>query len=367
MSRKKKQNITIKLTKKNLIIFSVIFVIIVISLIIIYKNDKFIKVRHILNDTITEATGWDAEKALCGCDERNQDIITVQGTESSESEVTSSETLEDQQTAETERKDDTTSKNKGSKKPDKNKNYEFPLCRKNALQITEKNTKGVLETPEKEDSHQIIYHNGFTLCYREKYEQAEWVCYTLNAEKIQKNVDRNDNFRPDPLVITGSAELSDYKGTGYDRGHLCPSADLTYSFETMDESFVMSNMSPQAAKFNRGMWKDLEHEVRTLTAHYDTLYVVTGPVLEKDEYPVVGKNDVAVPEYYYKAILGVKGNTWSMIGFILPNENCKGTIWDYAVSVDEVERRTNLDFFSQLDDELENSLEKKCPIESWKF
>lgn len=246
------------------------------------------------------------------------------------------------------------------------KNLELPRCKKGALLITEKNTHGVLDTPEKEDSHQIIYHNGFTLCYREKYEQPEWVCYTLDKTKATKNVDRKDNFRSDPLVLTGSAELADYKGTGYDRGHLAPSADLTYSAETMDESFVLSNMSPQAAKFNRGMWKDLEAQVRDFTKNFDMLYIITGPILEKDEYPVVGKNDVAVPEYYYKAVLGIKNDKYYMIGFILPNEDLKGSYWDYAVCVDEIEKRCDVDFFSLLSDDIENKLEKSLNIDDWK-
>ena len=242
---------------------------------------------------------------------------------------------------------------------------EIPLCPRDCLLISEDDTKGVLETPEKEDSHQIIRHAGFTLCYREKYEQAEWVAYTLDSEKIQKNVERKDNFRSDPKVLTGSATPADYKKSGYDRGHLAPSADMTYSFETMDESFFMSNMSPQKADFNRGLWKDLEHEVRCLAERFDLLYIVTGPVLDKAEFNSIGKNCVAVPDFYYKAILGVRNDAYFAIGFILPNEKCEGTIWDYAVSVDEVENRTFLDFFYLLEDDAENKIEESFELSDW--
>lgn len=240
---------------------------------------------------------------------------------------------------------------------------EIPLCPKNALTITAQNSQGVLDTPEKEDSHQIISHAGYTLCYREKYEQPEWVCYTLTPEKTVKTTDRKDNFRPDPKVITGSATLSDYKKSGYDRGHLAPIADMTYSEITMDESFFLSNMSPQTSDLNRGLWKELEQTIRDFTEDFEKLWIVTGPVLEKNDFATIGKNEVSVPEYYYKAILGKKSQELFMIGFILPNEKCEGTVWDYVVSIDEIEERTGLDFFYRLQDEkLENTLD----VSAWK-
>lgn len=243
---------------------------------------------------------------------------------------------------------------------------EIPLCPKNALTITAQNSHGVLDTPEKEDSHQIISHAGYTLCYREKYEQPEWVAYTLDRAKTEKAVTRNDNFRADPEVITGSAALSDYKKSGFDRGHMAPSADMTYSELTMDESFYLSNMSPQTGDLNRGLWKELEHHIRTLTETFDILYIVTGPVLEKENYETIGSNKVAVPEFYYKAICGIKNENWFAIGFILPNEKCSGGIFEYAVSVDEIENRTGLDFFSLLEDETEVIIEKEVNINEWK-
>lgn len=365
MAKKKtKQAKKLSTTAKILIFISAVLLLAAAGLVTykIYTNDEYSTEKNIINNYVLDKTGIDIDKTFFG----NDDNVEVTQAPSSEQQTPASET----ETVETEKSEKTETNKAASKSKSGSKeiqDLEIPACPKGALKITDKNTKGVLETPEKEDSHQIIKHNGFILCYREKYEQPEWVCYTLNAKKIEKNVERNDNFRPDPLVLTGSAVLNDYKGSGYDRGHLAPSADLTYSFETMDESFVLSNMSPQAGPFNRGMWKDLEHEIRTLTAHYDLLYVVTGPVLEKSEYPTVGKNEVAVPEYYYKALLGIKNNKYYMIGFILPNIECKGTIWDYAVNVDEVEKRTGLDFFHLLDDTTEKALEKDCTISEWKY
>lgn len=249
------------------------------------------------------------------------------------------------------------------KKADEIPFLEIPLCPNNSLLITQDDTHGVLDTPEKEDTHQIVEHTGYTLCYREKYEQPEWVAYTLTPEKTVKTTDRKDNFRPDPKVITSSATLSDYKKSGYDRGHMAPSADMTYSEITMDESFFLSNMSPQTSDLNRGLWKELEQIIRDFTEDFEKLWIVTGPVLEKNDYATIGKNEVSVPEYYYKAILGKKSQELFMIGFILPNEKCEGTVWDYVVSIDEIEERTGLDFFYRLQDEkLENTLD----VSAWK-
>lgn len=242
---------------------------------------------------------------------------------------------------------------------------EVPKCPDNGQIISKKNFAKIILTPQKEDTHQIVCHNGFTLCYREKHEQAEWVCYTLNNSKLQKNVKRDDNFRQDPKIITKTADFYDYKGSGYDKGHLAPCGDLTYSFESMNDSFYFSNMSPQNRQFNQGIWNNLEKQVRKFAKKFDELYIVTGPILDQDSFYTIGKNQVSIPEYYYKAILGKKGNEYSAIGFIIPNENCEDTFWNYVVSIDQIEEKTKLDFFHLLDDTIERQLESKIDYSNW--
>ena len=97
----------------------------------------------------------------------------------------------------------------------------------------------------------------------EEHEQPAWVIYRLTKQQaLTKAAKRDDNFKEDPSVPTGSATLADYRRSGYDRGHLAPAADMAYSRQTMEDSFFMSNMSPQRPAFNRGIWKDLEAQVR---------------------------------------------------------------------------------------------------------
>ena len=227
--------------------------------------------------------------------------------------------------------------------------------------------------------HEIRLFANYALCYRESYEEAEWSAYCLSDFQLVKNAERSNDFRPDPEIATGSAQLSDYRKSGFDRGHLTPAADMSFSREAMSETFFMSNMTPQAPQFNRGIWKDLEAQVRFWVEKYGRAYVVSGPVLEKapSEYKSIGENQVAVPEYFYKVILvplyqddadrSSPDDSASLmaIGFVIPNQKCEEDFWHYAVSVDEVEGLTNLDFYSLLDDDIENSAEASYSADKW--
>ena len=245
------------------------------------------------------------------------------------------------------------------------KNLEIPLCDASLGR----------ENPD----HQKRDFQYYSICYRESYELAEWSAYVLTAGMLQKNASRTEDFREDPLISTGSAMLSDYKGSGFDRGHLTPAADMSFDIDAMSETFFMSNMTPQNAKLNRGMWKDLETLVRTWANKFGRVYVVSGPLLEKpaEKYESIGNNNVAVPEYYYKVILVPlyadeqdretpdDSTDIAAIAFVLPNEKCEGKIFDYAVTIDEVEKKTGLDFFSLLEDEKENLIESQIALEYW--
>ncbi len=242
-------------------------------------------------------------------------------------------------------------------------------------------TRQAADAPAVPD-HQIRAFQYYTLCYRKSYEQAEWSAYCLRDWMLQKNAKRTNDFRPDPQIEGGSATLADYKKSGYDRGHLTPAGDMVFSREAMSETFYMSNMCPQAAAFNRGIWKDLEDQVREWARLYGAAYVVSGPVLSKpaSEYPFIGQSKVAVPEFFYKAILvpiyedGLD-QTWAAaletcadviaIAFVIPNEACEGDFWRYAKSVDEAEEITGLDFFPLLEDDVENRVEAECDPRPW--
>ena len=220
--------------------------------------------------------------------------------------------------------------------------------------------------PDMAGGHEIVTHTAYTLSYNEGHEQADWVAYALSAADLSGNgEERTDNFRLDPSVSTGSATLEDYRRSGYDRGHLAPAADMGRSAEVMSESFFMSNMSPQAPSFNRGMWKSLEEAVRQWVLRDSCLYVVTGPVLEPG-LEAIGPNAVSVPRAYYKVLLDLEAPEYKAIGFLMANDRLSGEIWDYAVSVDSVESRTGIDFFPDLPEALETRLESRIDIPLWR-
>jgi endonuclease G, mitochondrial len=211
---------------------------------------------------------------------------------------------------------------------------------------------------------EIVKHKYYTLSYNEVHEQANWVHYKLYPAFLSGSTPRKDSFKPDPLVSTKSAQLSDYKGSGYDRGHLAPAADMKYNSIAMSESFYMSNMSPQNPSFNRGIWKRLESLVRGWGEKFD-IFVSTAGILSTDNLGSIGGNIVTIPSEYYKVIYAPDKNI--MIGFLLSNAKQSGNLSSYAVSVDEIESLTGIDFFSELPDNIENELESKVILNNWDF
>ena len=222
-----------------------------------------------------------------------------------------------------------------------------------------------LAIPYCADENQIHYYTGFALLYAEEHEQASWVAYLLTDDEVNGTIGRTDNFRSDKNIVTGSAPLSDYRGSGFDRGHLAPAGDMKWSEDAMSESFFMSNMSPQEPGFNRGVWKKLEEWVRDQAELNEEIYVVTGPILTEGSYEKIGENGVSIPKQYFKVILDYKEPEIKAIGFILSNTSSTLPISSFAVTVDYVENITGLDFFYLLDDSEEEDLEAEVDIRMW--
>ena len=210
----------------------------------------------------------------------------------------------------------------------------------------------------------IIPHQHFTLSYVEAHEQAEWVAYELTPQEVAINMARDGNFREDPDVPTGSASLDDYRGSGYDRGHLAPVGDMNFDPVAMEESFLLSNISPQDRSFNAGIWSRLENQVRDWAADKGGVYVVTGPVLGGADR-IIGDNEVTVPNFFYKVLLNERGDSSQMVGFIMPNRAGSGSLRSYVEKVDNIEAYTGIDFFPVLSDSLEAMLESNSDPEEW--
>ena len=221
-----------------------------------------------------------------------------------------------------------------------------------------------LEIPRTELMDIIVSHTGFSLLYNKTHNQANWIAYELTKEETEKIYNRTDKFIPDPLIKSGTADDKDYFGSGYDRGHLAPASDMGWSSTAMKESFYYSNVSPQESSFNRGIWKRLEELVRAWAIENNSIYVVTGPVLTND-LPSIGENMVSVPQYFYKVILDFNEPEIKGIGFIIPNIGSKEHLQSFAVTIDSVQKFTNIDFFPLLPEYQEKLVEEALCIACW--
>jgi len=215
---------------------------------------------------------------------------------------------------------------------------------------------------------QIITHNYYAYSYSEVHEQAEWVAYELKREYITFTNLKRHYFTQDPKVTTQSADWRNYKNSGYDKGHLVPAGDMKFSKNAYEDTFYTSNISPQLPAFNNGVWNRLEHKVRYWANRFNDIYVITGGVLES-EFRTIGQEEVAVPNYFYKVLLDIdaKNKQVKMIAFLVPHEESNKPLYEFVVSVDELEQLTGIDFFPCLPNDIEFDLESKSDYKSWSF
>ena len=208
----------------------------------------------------------------------------------------------------------------------------------------------------------IINHTYYTLSYSNSDRQSEFAYYYLSPQSINGSQSRTDDFRIDPKVKANPVSSTAYQGSGYDRGHLCPAADMALNQTSMSETFYMSNMSPMTPAFNRGIWSSLESWVRDSALSNGGLYVVTGPILNGSCGTLAG--GIVIPCNFYK-IAFKGGSKPKVIGFILSNSGSSSPLRNFAVTVDEIERRTGINFFPQLEDGIENQIEGVLNLTIW--
>ena len=212
---------------------------------------------------------------------------------------------------------------------------------------------------------QMLRRAGYTASYNKTTKLPNWVAWHLTADRTTGPAKRSGvDFQADMDVPAPRAEDSDYYGSGYDRGHMCPAADNKYSEKAMEESFLFTNMCPQNGNLNRGDWNEMEQACRRWAKEYGGVYVVCGPILYKGKHKTIGKNKVVVPEAFFKVVLRT-GETPKAIGFIYKNAEGNRPKGDYVNTVDEVERITGIDFFPSLPDDVENKVEATADIADW--
>jgi endonuclease G len=221
------------------------------------------------------------------------------------------------------------------------------------------------ELPAQAPREQQIVHTLFTLSYSEPYELPSWIAYKLTPEQAKATGTFKDKYIADPLVTTGSAVPKDYKDAPFIMAQLVPVEDMFTSPKAVEESFMMTNIVPQKPAFNHFIWKANEKLVREWAKEGNTLYIITGPVLTDVPFFTFGTNKVSIPTRYYKAVLDVNGKR--AIGFLFRANTANGAAKSFAMSVDEVEKATGLDFFPSLPDDIENEVEKSTDFSKWNF
>ena len=210
----------------------------------------------------------------------------------------------------------------------------------------------------------VVNHEYYSLSYSETHEQAEWVAYELTKQHLKKNDFERPYFIEDRKVKTKSANYRNYKNSGYDRGHLCPAGDRGFNYDAYHETFLTSNISPQNHDFNAGVWNRLEQKVRFWTQKYDGVYVITGGVL-KNGLKTIGEEKVSIPQEFYKVVIDASEGEYKAIAFLIPNRATDKSFYEYAVTIDTIEDKTGIDFFSNLSEAIEKKLEASNNLKHW--
>ena len=212
---------------------------------------------------------------------------------------------------------------------------------------------------------QILKRVAYTASYNSDLRIPNWVAWQLTGAHTEgKNKRAGVKFQEDTDVPLPRAVDFDYVRSGYDRGHLCPSADNRWDATAQEQSFLLTNVCPQDHNLNVGDWHELENLCRKWAKTYGSIYIVAGPVLLKGKHKTIGKNKVTVPEAFFKVVLCMEGEP-KAIGFIYRNESGNRPKSYYVNTIDDVERITGIDFFPALPDDVEKAVEATCNLEEW--
>lgn len=204
----------------------------------------------------------------------------------------------------------------------------------------------------------------YTVSYNPETRQPNWVIWHLMGEHTDGTWPRLKNFYEDEEAPLPRATLDDYRHSGWTRGHMCPAGDNKWDSIAMYETFALTNICPQNEKLNNGLWNSIENDCRKWARKYGDIYIVCGPVFMQREHETIGENQVVVPEAFFKVVLCLNG-TPKGFGFIVRNTEGNRKKDLYYNSIDDIERITQMDFFSDLPDSIEDVVESQCNINDW--
>lgn len=212
----------------------------------------------------------------------------------------------------------------------------------------------------------LMVNNFYALSYNRSKATPNWVAWRVSKADMS-DLSREDSFRPDDRLPKSWERItpSDYTGSGYDRGHVCPNADRDGNPDSMASTFLMTNMTPQTPDLNRGPWAKLEGYLRTLVTRGSDVYIYAGVYGEKGKI----KKKITIPEYMWKIAVAVPqgseidaiNENTRVIAVNMPNaKGIKNADWQiYRTTVRDLEQKTGYNFFSTLPQNLQDKLENK--------
>ena len=207
-------------------------------------------------------------------------------------------------------------------------------------------------------------YEGFRLSFNKENHTPNWVAWELLATETKGTANRARGFWTDS-EIEGCPTTADYKNSGYDRGHLCPAADQKWSEKAMEECFYLTNICPQNNSLNTGAWNTLENKERLWAQRDSAIIIIAGPIYSKSDKETIGNTKVRVPGAFFKILAAPYLDNPRGIAFIYPNMASPGNMENYVVTIDEVEKITGFDFFSNLPENIENIIESQSSFKEW--
>lgn len=240
---------------------------------------------------------------------------------------------------------------------------EQPNTPEDQVALAQKCEMGLAETP----NEVFFIYKAMQVSYNPQLRIANWVRHELFRDGLERScVKRSDRFATEKrlkIMHLPDVGAKDYGHTGYDRGHLAPSGDFQWGQDINDETFMMTNMTPQTPWLNQKAWNSLEGRVRRWACGNNHLKIYTGPVLK----PGLRKQAacVAVPEEYFKVVLADQGGEYRAIGFIYSQSDSKDVWKERAIPVAEVEKRTGLKFFTEYPEDIAQEFKNKVDVDAW--
>ena len=219
-----------------------------------------------------------------------------------------------------------------------------------------------------------LENQSFILGYSNDKKASLWSMYKLYSDLVSISRERSDDFREDERIsYENRAKLSDYSGSGYDRGHLVPNASIDHTESSQSESFLLSNISPMKPDFNRNEWSQVESWIRECAeskSEKNPLLVITGSIYRSYLSDVIG-DGVPVPYAFYKIVVHIDSDSYLRAFAIRAPQSYFDYYFAglYIETIDDIESSTGIDFFSTLPDSLEDKLESMaspaCSFPKW--